>query len=299
MPRQTVNINGLGTDYAKHPFRFEAGGTTDKALLELRVAGAPVAIGTVSLMPGDNVDGMRADTLALLKELNAPIYRWPGGNFVSGYDWRDGIGDRDRRPPRTNPAWTGVEHNDFGMHEFIRFCRVIGTEPWITVNTGFGDAHSAAAQLEYCNGPATSTWGARRAANGAPAPFAVKYWGIGNEMFGNWQLGHMQLPHYVLKQNWVVDKMREVDPAIICIASGHAGAWSEGLLKGCSDHMNYIAEHFYCNEVPDLAAHVRQIPDNIRHKAEWHRKARAEIPDLKEQKHPHRHDRVELLVRPA
>jgi len=279
---QTVNINGLGTDYAKHPFRFEAGGTTDKALLELRVAGAPVAIGTVSLMPGDNIDGMRADTIALLKELDAPIYRWPGGNFVSGYDWRDGIGDRDRRPPRTNPAWTGVEHNDFGMDEFIRFCRVIGTEPWITVNTGFGDAHSAAAQLEYCNGPATSIWGARRAANGSPAPFAVKYWGIGNEMFGNWQLGHMQLPHYVLKQNWVVDKMREVDPSIISIASGQAGEWSEGLLKGSSDHMNYIAEHFYCNEVPDLAAHVQQIPDNIRNKAEWHRKARTEIPGLKE-----------------
>jgi alpha-L-arabinofuranosidase len=104
-----------------------------------------VAVGTVSLMPADNVEGMRADTLALLKDLNSPIYRWPGGNFVSGYDWRDGIGDRDRRPPRTNPAWTGVEHNDFGMHEFIRFCRLLETEPWITVNTGFGDAHSAAA----------------------------------------------------------------------------------------------------------------------------------------------------------
>jgi alpha-N-arabinofuranosidase len=95
---------------------------------------------------------MRADTLAVLKELNAPLYRWPGGNFVSGYDWRDGIGDRDKRPPRTNPAWTGVEHNDFGIHEFIRFCRYLDTEPLVTVNTGFGDAYSAAAELEYSNG---------------------------------------------------------------------------------------------------------------------------------------------------
>lgn len=278
---QSVKIGKVGGEYAKHAFRFKAGGTTDKASLELRVAGAPVCIGTVSLMPGDNIEGLRADTLPLLKELKAPIYRWPGGNFVSGYDWRDGIGDRDRRPPRTNPAWTGVEHNDFGMDEFIRFCRIVGSEPWITVNTGFGDAHSAADQLEYCNGAADSHWGARRAANGSPEPFAVKYWGIGNEMFGNWQLGHMQLPHYVLKQNWVVDTMREVDPAIICIASGDAGRWSEGLLKGCADHMNFIAEHFYCQEKPDLAAHVRQIPDNIRRKADWHRKARGEIGTLK------------------
>ncbi|MCF7730786.1 MAG: hypothetical protein K9N23_03825 [Akkermansiaceae bacterium] len=279
--RQTVKIDAIGTTYAKHEFRFKAGGTTDKASLEVRVAGAPVAIGTVSLMPADNVEGLRADTLVLLKELNAPIYRWPGGNFVSGYDWRDGIGDRDRRPPRTNPAWTGVEHNDFGMHEFTRFCRLVGAEPWITVNTGFGDAHSAADQLQYCNGPADSLWGGRRAANGAPEPWGIKYWGIGNEMWGNWQLGHMQLRHYVLKQNWVVDKMREVDPDIICIASGDAGDWSTGLLKGCSNHMHFIAEHFYSQERPELADHVRQIPDNIRRKAEWHRKARRDIPELK------------------
>ena len=81
---------------------------------------------------------MRADTLALLKELNSPVYRWPGGNFVSGYDWRDGVGDRDRRPPRKNPAWTGVEHNDFGLHEFMAFCRLVDTEPLVVVNTGLG-----------------------------------------------------------------------------------------------------------------------------------------------------------------
>jgi alpha-L-arabinofuranosidase len=143
-----------------------AGGTTDQAMLEVRNLAGPVLLGTISLMPGDHVEGMRADTLQLLRELNSPIYRWPGGNFVSGYDWRDGIGDRDRRPPRTNPAWTGVEHNDFGMHEFIRFCELVAAEPSIVVNTGFGDAHSAAAQLEYCNGGPDTHWGARRVATG-------------------------------------------------------------------------------------------------------------------------------------
>jgi alpha-N-arabinofuranosidase len=99
-------------------------------------------------------------------------------------------------------------------------------------------------------------------------------------MWGRWQLGYMALEHYVLKQNWVVDKMREVDPNIFCISSGNAGPWSTGLLKQCADHMDSIAEHFYCRERPDLLAHVRQIPDNIRAKAEFHRQARADLPNL-------------------
>ena len=150
-------------------------------------------------MPGDNVNGMRADTLALLKDLNGTIYRWPGGNFASGYDWRDGVGDRDRRPPRKNPAWTGVEHNDFGTDEFIAFCREIGAEPSIAANTGFGDAYSAAQWVEYCNGSSDTTAGAWRAQNATPVPYDVKYWCVGNEMFGTWQLGFMQISQYVLK----------------------------------------------------------------------------------------------------
>jgi alpha-L-arabinofuranosidase len=278
--RRAVRLEGIGAEYQRFPFALTAGTTTDQAMLELRVLGGPVLLGTLSLMPSDHVEGMRADTLKLLRELNSPIYRWPGGNFVSGYDWRDGIGDRDRRPPRTNPAWTGVEHNDFGMHEFIRFCQLIEAEPYITVNTGFGDAYSAAAQLEYCNGGPDTHWGAQRVANGAVEPFAVRYWGIGNEMWGDWQLGYMSLEHYILKQNWVVDTMREVDPDIYCIASGQAGEWSTGLLQKCADHMDDIAEHFYCQERPGLAAHVRQIPNNIRGKADFHRQARRDIPGL-------------------
>ncbi len=277
---ETQTVGDIAGEFRRYPFQFTPSETSDKAWVELRVDAGAVLVGTASLMPDDNVEGMRADTLALLKELRAPIFRWPGGNFVSGYDWRDGIGDRDRRPPRVNPAWTGVEHNDFGMHEFIRFCRLVDTEPWITVNTGFGDAYSAAAELEYANGPVDTLWGARRAANGSPRPFGVRYWGVGNEMWGTWQLGYMTLDHYVLKQNWVVDKMREVDPAIFCISSGNAGPWSTGLLKNSAGHMDAIAEHFYCQERPGLFAHVRQIPDNIRAKADFHRKARVDLPNL-------------------
>lgn len=278
--RHSRRLEIAGDHYQRFPFEVQAGATTDQAMLEVRTLKGPVFLGTLSLMPGDHVEGMRADTLRLLRELNAPIYRWPGGNFVSGYDWRDGIGDRDRRPPRTNPAWTGVEHNDFGMHEFIRFCELLQTEPMITVNTGFGDAHSAAAQLEYANGSPDSHWGRRRAAHGSPKPFGVRHWGIGNEMWGDWQLGYMRLEHYILKHNWVVDTMRQVDPTLIATASGQAGPWSLGLLRQCSQHMDFIAEHFYCQEKPDLAAHVRQIPDHIQSKADFHRQARREVPGL-------------------
>jgi len=282
--RASSRILVVSNQYGKYNFEFTAGADTTKGMLEITVvdeAMEPCFVGTVSLMPADNIEGMRADTLKLLKELNSPMYRWPGGNFVSGYDWRDGIGDRDRRPPRMNPAWTGVEHNDFGFNEFIRFCRLVNAEPLVTVNTGFGDAYSAAAELEYANGSTDTLMGALRAKNGAPEPFNVKYWAIGNEMWGSWQLGHMVLSQYVRKHNWVVDKMREVDPDIVPIASGNAGEWSEGLLKNCSDHIDLIAEHFYCQEKRDLLEHTAQIADNIKRKVEFHKQLRKKLPNLK------------------
>jgi len=284
--KDSIQFTVSDSKYVKYPFRFTAGAGTIKGKplrgkLEIKVADRACFVGTVSLMPADNIEGMRADTLAVLKELNAPMYRWPGGNFVSGYDWRDGIGDRDKRPPRTNPAWTGVEHNDFGFHEFIHFCRLLNTEPLVTVNTGFGDAYSAAAQLEYSNGSTDTLMGALRAKNGDREPFNVRYWAIGNEMWGRWQLGYMSLRHYVLKHNWVVDKMREVDPDIIPIASGNAGRWSEGLLQSCSDHIDLIAEHFYCQEKPNLIEHIAQIAENIKRKVEFHQKLREKLDSLK------------------
>jgi alpha-N-arabinofuranosidase len=279
---QSEGIACTGDRYVKSPLHFRAVSDTERATLQIEVIGRGACfVGTVSLMPADNIEGMRADTLKVLKELNAPLYRWPGGNFVSGYDWRDGIGDRDKRPPRTNPAWTGVEHNDYGFNEFIHFCRLVGAEPLVTVNTGFGDAYSAAAQLEYSNGSTDTLMGALRAKNGDTKPFNVRYWCIGNEMFGGWQLGYMKLSHYVLKHNWVVDKMREVDPDIVPIASGNAGSWSEGLLRRCSNHIDMIAEHFYCQERKDLLEHTSQIPDNIKRKVQFHQELRQKLDTLK------------------
>ena len=288
----STQLTVIARSYGKYTFRFTAGADTLNGKLEIKVVKGPCFVGTVSLMPADNIHGMRADTLELLKELNAPMYRWPGGNFVSGYDWRDGIGDRDRRPPRKNPAWTGVEHNDFGLDELIMFCREVGAEPLITVNTGFGDAYSAAQEVEYANGSVDTIGGRWRAQNGHPEPYGVKWWCIGNEMYGRWQLGYMQLQHYTLKHNQVVEYMRRVDPEIKLIAVGALGfldkgtpdekrGWSRGMLEQCAEKMDLVSEHFYCRqELTDVAKHIAQITDRIKEKAEGHRKLRQELPNL-------------------
>lgn len=280
----TIDTRKARSKFTKTAFKFTAGADTDNGRLTISTTRkGTLKIGCVSLMPADNVDGFRKDTLELLKQLNAPVYRWPGGNFVSGYDWRDGLGDRDQRPTRTNPAWTGIEPNDMGMHEFVRFCELIGTEPMIAVNTGFGDAYSAAAEVEYANGATDTPMGKLRAQNGHPQPYRVKWWCVGNEMWGNWQLGYMQLRHYVLKHNWVEEKMRSVDPTIKTVASGDLGNnWSRGMLTNCADHMDLISEHFYCQTRTnyDVAQHVQQIPNNVKRIADAHRLYRKEIPSL-------------------
>lgn len=278
--QRTFTIELRDREYVRIPFSVAMPATTRQGRFEIQAIGAPLEVGTASLMPADNVRGMRRDTLALLKELNAPLYRWPGGNFVSGYNWRDGIGDRDRRPPRKNPAWQGIEHNDFGTHEFLDFCKELGTEPLIVVNTGLGKPAEAAAWLEYVNGAPTTLEGNRRAANGHRQPWNVAWWGIGNEMYGDWQLGHMPLAEYTVKNNAVVDVMRAIDPRIQTIASGDAGPWSIGMLTECADHMTLISEHFYCQERPGVLAHAAQVPNAIRAKVAAHRRYRKELPSL-------------------
>jgi alpha-N-arabinofuranosidase len=279
--RQTVTILSVSRDFHPFPIVFTAGTTTDTARLEISATGkGRLRIGTASLMPADNVEGFRADTLRLLRELNSPVYRWPGGNFVSGYDWRDGIGDRDTRPPRKNPAWRGVEHNDVGIHEFMDLCRLLSTEPYIAVNSGLGDVKSAADEVEYVNGAATTPQGKLRAANGHQEPYTCRFWSIGNEMYGNWQLGHMTLANYQEKHNEFARAMRAKDPSIELVGVGEVGQWTEGMLANCSDNMNLISEHFYVQEAPGLMGHVALVPRQIKRIAEAHRKYRQTVPQL-------------------
>lgn len=279
--RQTIVLRDVPGTYTKYPLQFRAGGSSEEGKLVVEVEGSACFVGTISLMPADNVEGMRADTLELLRQLDSPIYRWPGGNFVSGYNWKDGIGDPDRRPPRKNPAWKGVEHNDFGIDEFMTFCRLVGTEPLVVVNTGLGEVQMALEELEYVNGAPSMPMGRVRAANGRREPYGVKWWGIGNEMYGRWQLGHMPLEQYIEKQNRFVELMRAADPSIRVIAVGAVGSWSEGMLARCADHMDLISEHFYVGEQPGLMAHTAQMRNRVRQIAEAHRQYRRTIDALK------------------
>ncbi len=280
--RDTVSISTIGAQYAAIAFQLQAGGSTDNGRIEILSRGkGSFRIGTVSLMPADNVHGWRADTVALVKELDSPVYRWPGGNFVSGYNWRDGIGDRDRRPPRKNPAWKGIESNDVGLHEYLQLCREIEAEPFIAVNTGLGGAGEAAAEVEYVNGGPETPLGSLRAKNGHPKPYGVKFWAVGNEMYGDWQLGHMPLSEYVKKHNRVVEAMRAVDPTIVPIAVGQVGQWSRQMLTSCAGHMGLISEHLYWQDKDGVIEHVAQARDGIRRVADAHRTYRKEIPSLR------------------
>lgn len=308
-PTVTVTFDGQpqtfklkAGDYAKYSYKFKASTTSDKVFFQIGVSEGDVRVGTASIMPADNVRGMRKDTLKQLKDLGGTIYRWPGGNFVSGYDWRDGIGDRDRRPPRTNPAWGGLEHNDFGTDEFIDFCREIKADPLVTVNTGFGDAYTAAQWVEYCNSSAKTVAGGWRAKNGHRKAYDVKYWCVGNEMWGNWQLGYMSLNHYAAKHNWVSKEMLKIDPSLVLIGSGDLGTgnvqtdgtstqtqkgWSQGMLEMSGKNMDLISEHFYGGRVPwsqtgrkPLLETVADMKNQIRGKADGHRKLQKSIKQL-------------------
>ncbi len=279
--RQTLTVSTLEHGYRTYGLSFTAKADTERGRLEIAGAGqGAFRVGTVSLMPGDNVQGFRADTLQLLRELNAPVYRWPGGNFVSGYNWWDGIGERDRRPPRKNPAWQGIELNDFGIHEFMALCELIGAEPYIAVNSGLGDAARAADEVEYVNGAASTPMGSLRAAAGHEQPFGCKWWSIGNEMYGRWQLGYMPVGDYVRKHNEFAKAMKAKDATIRLIGVGQLGPWDEAMLAGAAANMDLVSEHFYCGEAPGLMGHVGQIPAQIRRIAEAHRKYRQAVPAL-------------------
>ena len=279
--RRTVTLLDFKPDYRTFPLSFTAGESSESARLEIASRGIEsFRVGTVSLMPADNVEGFRPEVLALLRELDAPIYRWPGGNFVSGYDWRDGVGARDRRPPRKNPAWQGVEHNDVGVHEFMDLCRLIETDPYITVNSGQGNETLAAEMIEYVNGAASTPMGAWRARNGRAEPWRVAWWSVGNEMYGSWQLGHMPVQDYVLKHNRFAAAMRAKDPSIKLVAVGAVGEWSERMLAASRNAMDAISEHFYVGERPGLLSHVNQVPAEVRRIADAHRRYRRTIGAL-------------------
>ncbi len=285
--RQAVKIEKITGEYKKYPLKFKAGASTDNAAIEIVGRGkGRFLIGTSSLMPDDNIKGMRKDTLALLKQLDAPIYRWPGGNFVSGYNWKDGIGDRDKRPPRKNPAWTGIEHNDFGIHEFFDFIRELATQPFIALNAGLGSVELAIQEVQYVNGVPDTPMGKLRTANGHREPFRCTYWAVGNEMSGSWQLGNVPIEEFVKRHNSFSQALLDVDKSIKLVASGEAvrpnSDWDRQLLANCAAYIDLNSKHFYKQDWHGggLMTHVRQIGDAIRAIAEAHREYLRTIPQM-------------------
>ncbi len=246
--RTIIELPRLTAAYRKFPFSFTSGADTAAGALEITGVGSgSFEIGTVSLMPSDNIDGFRADTIALLRQLHSGFWRFPGGNFTADFDWYDSVGDRDRRPPVFDDAWNAVQSNDVGLDEFMTLCKLLGAAPYITVNAGFGDAHSAAEEVEYMNGSMTTRMGALRARDGHPEPYHVKFWNIGNEPYGPWELGRTDLKYYVLKHNDFARAMRKVDPSITLLAS--AAMPDEMIIEGVAHDMHIASDEVpYCSD---------------------------------------------------
>ncbi len=211
--------------------------------------------------PSADGDGFRADVVDLVEELGVTTVRYPGGNFVSAYDWRDGIGPVERRPVRLDPAWHTVESNRFGIDEFVRWCRVVGVEPMMALNLGTDGIRSALRLLEYANHPSGTTLSDERRANGAEQPHDIRLWCIGNEMDGPWQIGHLSAGEYGRLAARTAAAMRALDPNLELIVCGSSndrmptfGAWEQEVLLHTIEHVDYISCHQYFRYDGDLPA---------------------------------------------
>jgi alpha-N-arabinofuranosidase len=197
-------------------------------------------------------NGFRKDVLDEIKKLGVPIIRYPGGNFVSGYNWLDGIGPKANRPAVLDKAWNSMNSNEFGTDEFLAWCRLAGTQPLFGLNLGTGTAEQAAALVEYCNVDKGTRWSDLRRRNGIADPYKVQNWCLGNEMDGPWQIGHMSASEYGLKAEDAARQMRYVDPSLKLIACGSSGPgmptyleWDREVLEQCYDYVDAISLHRY------------------------------------------------------
>jgi alpha-L-arabinofuranosidase len=197
-------------------------------------------------------NGFRKDVLAEIHQLGVPIIRYPGGNFVSGYNWLDGIGPKAKRPRVLDKAWDTLESNQFGTDEFMAWCKAVGTTPLMGLNLGTGTAEEAAALVEYCNIDKGTKWSDLRRENGVAEPYNVQHWCLGNEMDGPWQIGHMSATEYGLKAADAARQMRSVDHSLQLIACGSSGPfmptyleWDREVLEQCYDYVDGLSLHRY------------------------------------------------------
>ena len=207
-------------------------------------------------------DGFRGDVLDHVRALNTPIVRYPGGNFVSGYQWEDGVGPLEARPRRLDLAWKTLEPNAFGTDEFVRWCRKAGTEPMMAINLGTRGVDAARSLVEYCNHPSGTKYSDWRIENGYAEPHDINVWCLGNEMDGDWQIGHKTAEEYGRLAEEAAKVMRWVDPTIEIVACGSSSRamstfpqWEATVLEHTYAHVDYISLHTYYGNRDGNTAH--------------------------------------------
>ena len=221
-------------------------------------------------------NGYRKDVLEAARNLNIGILRWPGGNFSSNYNWRDGIGPRDQRPPRLEMAWGTVESNRFGTHEFLNYVEMLKTEPYICCNLGTGSWTEAQQWVEYCNSSEDTAMTRLRKQNGRQEPWKVTYWGLGNEMDGPWQMGHRSAEDYGKFALEAAKLMKWTDPNVKLIAAGSSNfgpgsdwtSWNRTVLEYLRQHADYLSLHMYVgnprNNFGDFLASSVELNNRIK-----------------------------------
>jgi alpha-L-arabinofuranosidase len=261
-------LGGIARAQGRSPARVVAQGTRYVSEMDRRLLGAFLehlgrAIYTGVYEPGSKLadgSGFRTDVLREVKELGVPIMRYPGGNFVSGYNWLDGVGPKAKRPTVLEKAWNSLETNQFGTNEFVEWCRLVGTEPLLASNLGTGTAEQAAQYVEYCNVEKGTRWSDLRREHGYEGPHNVRYWCLGNEMDGPWQMGHMTASEYGRKARDAARQIRYVDPSVQLIACGSSNTimptylvWDREVLEECYDMVDGLSLHNYYGNTPALS----------------------------------------------
>ena len=261
-------LEGLGyAQIAKGPARVTINQARYRSLLDRRLLGSFLehlgrAIYTGVYEPGSKLadeKGFRKDIVAEVRALGVPIVRYPGGNFVSGYHWLDGVGPKDQRPTVLDRAWNTLDANQFGTNEFMDWCKLVNTEPLLGFNLGTGTPEMAAALVEYCNVEKGTEWSDLRRKHGYLQPYDVKYWCLGNEMDGPWQMGHCTASEYGEKARDAANQIRRVDPDVKLIACGSSNTilptylvWDREVLEKCYDEVDGISLHNYYGNTPEL-----------------------------------------------
>lgn len=251
----------------------------------------------VSLLPVDSIALVKREVVEMTKDLNAGMMRL-AGNYISAYHWEHGVGPVLERPVMYNEAWRGWTSKYFGTDEFIRFCRELEVEPLICVNDGSGTPEEAAQWIEYCNGSADTPMGALRARNGFPEPYNVKYWEIGNEVWGQWQVGTCTAERFAERTISFAKAMKEADPSIVLLVCGHYEQnWNKAVLDLAGESIDYLTLHLYHGYGP--FGMNRDTPAEERYKAiasypEWTRHHVRQTTELIRSRPEHSH--VKLAI---